>query len=123
MMVVGLVAGLMAGACTALEVGEVAPGDSEADVIRDDDPHLPGSCNGIACDTPTTPRGDNPDQCSGCDCMPSPQECRSCQIHCRTDWYRCVGHGGSAENCDAVFGNACEEACHNGVNTCACRSH
>jgi len=123
MMVMGLLTGLMVGACDAIEFGETAPGSDESDVIRDDDPHLPGSCtNPVACgETPNqNPLGENPAQCSGCDCAPSRTSCRSCVIHCRSDWYRCLGSTGTTrEGCDLVYGASCEQNCAP-QGTCAC---
>lgn len=123
-MVVGLLAGLIVGACDVVQFNEGAPLDDGSDVIKDNDPHLPGSCNSFACDTPNEdPHGDNPSQCTGCDCKPVPSECRACQTRCGADYLRCLGRGFSDEGCRSVFGPACDEACTGGVITCACRVH
>jgi len=120
-MVVGLVMGLVAGACDAYQFNEEAPLDDGADVIKDGDPHLPGSCNTIVCDTPNqNPHGENPTYCQGCDCAASPSSCRSCVMHCRADWYRCLGRDDTTqEGCDLVYGASCEQHC-GPEGTCVC---
>lgn len=118
-LVLGLLGGLVAGACDATQLGEVAPGD-EADLIKDNDPHLPGSCNNpVACgETPNqNPHGDNPAQCMDCDCMPSPQACHSCEGRCRDQYERCLWNDGPA--CAEVR-DSCLGGCAPRGTVCVC---
>lgn len=127
MMVVGLLAGLAAGACDAYQFEEGAPIDDGSNVVLGpDDPHLPGSCNNpVTCggETPQGPLGDNPSYCSGCDCAASPASCRSCVVRCRRMELECNGSSGTTEaGCAALYGHSCEEKCAP-AGTCVCPQH
>lgn len=97
-----------------------APDDSANDAIREDDPHLPGSCtNPVACGTTTgvDPNGQGggtpPAGCYGCDCKATAaarQACHSCSTRCGATHTRCIGSSDNTEACDEIARN-CERGC------------
>lgn len=119
-LVVGMLAGLVAGACDDVEFNEVAPDDLSADAIRDDDPHLPGSCtNPVACGTTigVDPNGEGggtpPAGCFGCDCKPTQAErdsCRRCSTRCGRQHLECLGSTDDTAACDEA-NRTCERGC------------
>lgn len=103
-----------------------APGDES--VIREDDPHLPGSCtNPVACGTTTgvDPNGQGGgsgtpvEYCTGCVCTPNPASCTSCVARCLHAREICLYNGGGS-SCGT--GGDCNAACDAENLVCACPS-
>jgi hypothetical protein len=125
MIVLGMVVGLAAGACETSFNDVGAPGGDES-VIRDDDPHLPGSCNNpVACGTTgVDPNGQGGGSgtppvefCTGCVCAPNPASCSSCVSRCLHRREICLYNGGGA-NCGT--GGDCNTECDADNLVCAC---
>lgn len=133
MLILGVLTGL--AACEVEAPNELTAGDltSEApapggdDSIREDDPHLPGSCtNPVACGTTigVDPNGQgggsgSVEYCSGCECSATPSSCRSAAQRCWNHHEICLinSDGGCEDTLDS-----CLTGCGARGVTCVCPS-
>lgn len=136
-MVLGMVSVLVIGACEAADMPDVSsqasaiedPAPPEGDnAIRDDDPHLPGSCtNPVACGTTTgtDPMGQGGGSgtpqpvwyCTGCTCARNPITCESCVRRCIHSRDLCILNGGGG-GCGTA--GDCNTACDADGLVCVC---
>lgn len=132
----GMAAGLLLGACEAADMPDVSsqgsaieetPAPEGDDTIREDDPHLPGSCtNPVACGTTggVDPNGQGGgsgthpvEYCVGCPCTANPITCESCNRRCLTRRERCILNGGD-DTCGTY--QDCAQECNSDNLVCVC---
>jgi len=125
-MLMGLLVGLVAGACEMEPMED--PVGSESSAVIDND-KLPGGCNNpLLCRTTTPPQedpghGGSQQMCYGCICEHTAQECNHCDFQCGKDYLSCMGSfpGPDPTGC-AEIRDAFRRDCAGQGLTCACPS-